>query len=69
MPILMLSGDQDQIVPKEHMHSLWELVAQRGERKTVSGKDFNEGLEKATFVSFEHGSHSKLVVFAPCCCC
>lgn len=51
------------------MHSLWELVAQRGERKTVSGKDFNEGLEKATFVSFEHGSHSKLVVFAPCCCC
>ncbi|KAJ2919365.1 hypothetical protein MD484_g1028, partial [Candolleomyces efflorescens] len=36
-PILMLSGMEDEIVPKEHMRALWEAVARRGEKASASG--------------------------------
>ncbi|KAJ2935289.1 hypothetical protein H1R20_g1806, partial [Candolleomyces eurysporus] len=35
-PMLMLSGMEDEIVPKEHMRALWEAVARRGEKASSS---------------------------------
>lgn len=37
-PMLLLSGVQDEVVPREHMQSLWELVEKRvpGGAKSVS---------------------------------
>jgi abhydrolase domain-containing protein 13 len=46
-PILMLSGARDEVVPKEHMRNLWEIVKKRGEKG------------KSKFLEFEDGSHSK----------
>ena len=60
-PILMLSGARDEVVPKEHMRSLWEIVAKRGETKTSGGKEFKVGLERAKFKEFENGTHSKFL--------
>ncbi|PPR07865.1 hypothetical protein CVT24_005602 [Panaeolus cyanescens] len=57
-PILMLSGARDEIVPKEHMRSLWEAVAKRGEKKTGNGSEYKVGLERAKFVEFPHGRHN-----------
>ncbi|RXW12178.1 hypothetical protein EST38_g13676 [Candolleomyces aberdarensis] len=37
-PMLMLSGMEDEIVPKEHMRALWEAVARRGEKASSSGR-------------------------------
>jgi len=56
----MLSGARDEVVPKEHMRALWEIVAKRGETKTSGGKEFKVGLENAKFKEFEYGTHSKL---------
>lgn len=58
-PILMLSGAKDEIVPKEHMRALWEVVAKRGERKTPGGLEFKVGLERAKYMEFENGGHSE----------
>ena len=55
----MLSVARDEVVPKEHMRSLWEIVAMRGETKTSGGKEFKIGLERAKFKEFENGTHSK----------
>jgi len=57
-PILMLSGAKDEIVPKEHMRTLWEAVAKRGEKKTPGGKEYKTGLERAKFMEFEDGAHN-----------
>jgi hypothetical protein len=57
-PILMLSGVADELVPKEHMRALWEVVARRGETKTPGGVEFSKGLERAKYLEFEHGGHS-----------
>ncbi|KAG6908289.1 hypothetical protein DXG01_005390 [Tephrocybe rancida] len=58
-PILMLSGAKDDLVPKEHMRSLWEALARRGEAKTSGGKEYKVGLEHAKFMEFPDGGHSK----------
>ena len=58
-PILMLSGLQDEIVPKTHMLALWEAVARRGEQKKGNGSEFKVGLERAKYIEFEDGSHSE----------
>jgi pimeloyl-ACP methyl ester carboxylesterase len=58
-PILMLSGGRDEVVPQEHMRTLWEIVAKRGETTTNGGKVYKVGLERAKFKEFENGSHSK----------
>jgi len=55
----MLSGMKDDLVPKEHMRALWEVVAKRGEKKTPSGSEYKVGLERAKFMEFENGGHSK----------
>lgn len=56
----MLSGAADQLVPKEHMRALWEIVAQRGQKKTSSGAEYKVGLERAKYMEFEFGGHSQL---------
>lgn len=58
MPILMLSGASDELVPKEHMRALWEAVAKRGEKKKLNGSEYKTGLERAKYMEFEHGGHS-----------
>ena len=62
-PILMLSGARDEIVPKQHMRTLWEAVAKRGEKKTQGGMEFKVGLERAKFMEFEFGGHSQYFQF------
>jgi abhydrolase domain-containing protein 13 len=57
-PILMLSGAKDEIVPKDHMRRLWEVVAKRGEKKKLNGSEYKTGLERAKYIEFENGSHS-----------
>ena len=56
----MLSGAKDEIVPKDHMRRLWEVVAKRGEKKKVNGSEYKTGLERAKYIEFESGSHSTL---------
>jgi hypothetical protein len=60
MPILMLSGAKDEVVPKEHMQALWEVVARRGEKKKLNGSEYEIGLKRAKYMEFEDGTHSKL---------
>lgn len=57
----MLSGLADELVPKEHMRALWEVVARRGETKTAGGVEFSKGLERAKYMEFERGGHSALL--------
>ncbi|KAF8634024.1 hypothetical protein AX17_004289 [Amanita inopinata Kibby_2008] len=58
MPILMLSGASDDLVPKEHMRVLWEAVAKRGEKRTESGSEYKAGLERASYKEFPGGGHN-----------
>lgn len=50
LPILMLSGEDDEVVPQRHMRMLWDKVEQRHE---VSKK-----LVKDRFHNFRYGRHS-----------
>ncbi|KAJ7148762.1 Alpha/Beta hydrolase protein [Mycena crocata] len=61
-PILMLSGVADELVPKEHMRALFEVVARRGEAKTPGGSDLSKGLERAKYMEFELGGHNDTCV-------
>ncbi|KAF7313337.1 Serine palmitoyltransferase [Mycena chlorophos] len=61
-PILMMSGLLDEVVPKEHMRALFEIVARRGETKTPGGVEFSNGLERAKFMQFEKGTHNDTCV-------
>ncbi|KAJ7348145.1 Alpha/Beta hydrolase protein [Mycena albidolilacea] len=61
-PILMLSGVADELVPKEHMRALWEIVARREETKTAGGVEFSKGLERAKYIEFERGGHNDTCV-------
>ncbi|KAF7331591.1 Protein bem46 [Mycena kentingensis (nom. inval.)] len=61
-PILMLSGAMDEVVPKEHMRALFEVVARRGEKKTPGGVEFSKGLERAKFMEFDKGAHNDTCV-------
>ena len=54
----MLSGAKDEIVPKDHMRRLWEIVAKRGEKKKLNGSEYKTGLERAKYIEFEYGNHS-----------
>ncbi|KAL0959367.1 hypothetical protein HGRIS_014621 [Hohenbuehelia grisea] len=61
-PILMLSGVLDEVVPKEHMRGLWELVTKRGEKSGGGGGGGKSGLERAKYVEFEYGDHNNTCV-------
>ncbi|KAJ7729820.1 Alpha/Beta hydrolase protein [Mycena metata] len=58
-PILMLSGVADELIPKEHMRALWEIVVQRGETKM---HESSQGLERAKYLEFELGGHNDTCV-------
>lgn len=64
--MLLLSGVRDEVVPKEHMLTLWEVVGKRQGSKTSEGRGEGEpkgdgqvGLGKSKFVQFSGGTHSK----------
>ncbi|PCH41916.1 alpha/beta-hydrolase [Wolfiporia cocos MD-104 SS10] len=68
-PILMLSGLQDEVVPPEHMRSLWELVQARtggpSRSESSGGKTVHQvpsASRYAQFVEFEHGAHNDTCV-------
>ncbi|KAJ7841715.1 hypothetical protein B0H14DRAFT_2586752 [Mycena olivaceomarginata] len=48
----------DELVPKEHMHVLWQIVARREETKTAVGVELSKGLERAKYIEFECGGHT-----------
>jgi len=49
MPLLMLSGKQDEVVPSSHMMELWE-IAQKSGRKHATWIDFETGAHNDTCV-------------------
>jgi len=57
LPILMLSGDRDQVVPRIHMHTLWEIATKRGENDKGSNEQSDLPPSKDVFQSFRYGSH------------
>ena len=60
LPILMLSGDMDQVVPRNHMHTLWEIATKRGGNDTGSSEQSDvPPPSKDVFESFPWGSHGK----------
>ncbi|KIM88153.1 hypothetical protein PILCRDRAFT_814068 [Piloderma croceum F 1598] len=58
LPILMLSGDVDQVVPREHMHTLWEIAMKRGGNDKDSNEQPDVPPSKDAFRSFIYGSHA-----------
>ncbi|KAF9812445.1 hypothetical protein IEO21_06207 [Rhodonia placenta] len=70
-PILMLSGVCDEVVPREHMQGLWEIVQRRAsgrggeQRSEEGGKTVHEatsGGSFSQFVEFEQGTHNDTCV-------
>jgi len=61
----MLSGVLDEVVPREHMQELWQIVSRRqGIKFSEAGykSDVSEvGNGKSKFIEFEAGHHSALV--------
>lgn len=51
----MLSGSRDEVVPKEQMRELWEIVENRQGAKTSEGA----GQVQSKFIEFEWGTHSE----------
>ena len=77
IPILMLSGVKDELIPREHMQELWEIickrqgsqVAQQEERKQEQQEQGSVPLEqigkgRSRFTEFPAGTHSAY----PFCC-
>jgi predicted esterase len=66
-PMLLLSGLNDEIVPRDHMQALWEVVSRRQGTKTEGNtedggaKPGSEqvGEGKSKFVEFGKGTHSE----------
>ncbi|CCM01261.1 uncharacterized protein FIBRA_03310 [Fibroporia radiculosa] len=65
IPILMLSGVQDEVVPREHMQGLWEIVQKRVSRrsKEVDAEDRTERNGKTVHDIVDRGAHSRFVEF------
>jgi hypothetical protein len=59
LPILMLSGDMDQVVPRKHMHTLWEIATKRGGNDKASNEQSDVPPSKDVFKTFAYGSHGK----------
>jgi len=57
LPILMLSGDRDQVVPSKHMDTLWEIATKRGGNDKGSNEQSDVPPSKDVFKSFMFGSH------------
>jgi hypothetical protein len=72
MPMLLLSGVRDEMVPREHMQALWEIVRKRQGIKAADGsgedeikRDGQVGEGKSKFLEFEWGTHSESKHFCP----
>ncbi|KAH7921997.1 alpha/beta-hydrolase [Leucogyrophana mollusca] len=64
-PILMLSGVKDEVVPREHMQELWEIVSRRQGAKArdeVQTQDAEIGRGKSKYIEFERGTHNDTCV-------
>ncbi|EGN94339.1 hypothetical protein SERLA73DRAFT_62688 [Serpula lacrymans var. lacrymans S7.3] len=64
-PILMLSGVRDEVVPREHMQELWEIVSRRQgatskQNKSIPLSEVGDG--KSKFIEFERGTHNDTCV-------
>ncbi|KAF8231204.1 alpha/beta-hydrolase [Tricholoma matsutake] len=57
LPILMLSGDLDEVVPRRHMHTLWDIATKRGSVAKGSKEQSNGPPAKDVFKSFTYGTH------------
>jgi len=64
--MLLLSGVMDEVVPREQMQALWEVVGRRQGVKAAEGEGDNETKEngqvgegRSKFVEFAMGTHSK----------
>ncbi|KAI0367264.1 alpha/beta-hydrolase [Pilatotrama ljubarskyi] len=70
IPMLLLSGVRDKVVPREHMQELWKLVQRRvpggrrtGERRDEDTDAKDESIKHSSagysrFVEFEWGTHN-----------
>ena len=73
-PMLLLSGVQDEVVPREHMQELWDLVQKRVPRgqRDVHAEQGDDGMKDTSirkpdagvakfsrFVEFSAGTHSE----------
>jgi fermentation-respiration switch protein FrsA (DUF1100 family) len=66
-PILMLSGVQDEVVPRQHMQELWEIITRRqGSKVRTDGEPKANASEvgggRSKFVEFPGGSHNDTCV-------
>ncbi|KAI9567879.1 Alpha/Beta hydrolase protein [Boletus coccyginus] len=66
-PILMLSGLRDEVVPREHMQELWEIMKRRQGRRVQTDCEpktnvLEVGGGKSKFEEFEHGFHNDTCV-------
>jgi len=60
----MLSGDWDEVVPRKHMHTLWEIATKRGgDDKGSNDQSDVPPPSKDVFQSFIYGSHGKQFVY------
>lgn len=65
--MLLLSGVVDEVVPREHMQALWDVVEKKQGTKVADGDGDDEskqgggqvGHGKSKFVEFYMGSHSE----------
>ncbi|KAF9653539.1 alpha/beta-hydrolase [Thelephora ganbajun] len=64
MPILMLSGLQDEVVPAEHMRGLWEIAQKRRTTKSSAFFKVIDGTGKSKFIEFPEGHHNDTFVQA-----
>ncbi|KAG1736683.1 Alpha/Beta hydrolase protein [Suillus paluster] len=66
MPILMLSGVLDEVVPREHMQELWQIVSRRQGAKFIGTENKSDvssvGNGKSKFIEFEAGHHNDTCV-------
>jgi len=59
----MLSGVRDEVVPREHMRELWEIISRRQGSGVQTDREPKTNVSevgggKSKFREFEHGSHS-----------
>jgi fermentation-respiration switch protein FrsA (DUF1100 family) len=59
LPILMLSGDRDEVVPKKHMHTLWEIATKRGKVGKSDAEQSDGPPPNDAFKSFMYGTHGE----------
>lgn len=63
IPFLMLSGSQDEVVPKEHMEGLWEIVKKREDKSIMGTEATSPGSMKIPVAAVDPRGVSKYVVF------